>query len=45
MLKGENVDAVVVSLLHSYANPAHEEVIRDILHEINPVWEIVISSG
>jgi N-methylhydantoinase A len=35
----------VVSLLHSYANPAHEEQIRDILHEIEPAWEIVISSG
>ena len=45
VLKGENVDAVVVSLLHSYANPAHEEEIRDILHEVNPAWEIVISSG
>jgi len=45
VLKGENVDAIVVSLLHSYANPAHEEEIRDILHEVNPAWEIVISSG
>ncbi|HMK80311.1 MAG TPA: hydantoinase/oxoprolinase family protein [Xanthobacteraceae bacterium] len=45
VLKGENVDAIVVSLLHSYANPAHEEAIRDILHEANPAWEIVISSA
>ncbi len=45
VLKGENVDAVVVSLLHSYANPAHEEEIRDILREVNPAWEVVISSG
>ena len=45
VLKGEKVDAVVVSLLHSYANPAHEEEIRDILHEVEPAWEIVISSG
>ena len=45
VLKGEKVDAVVVSLLHSYANPAHEEQIRDILHEVEPAWEIVISSG
>lgn len=44
-LKGEGVDAIVVSLLHSYANPSHEELIRDILQEINPDWEIVISSG
>ncbi|MBV8837246.1 MAG: hydantoinase/oxoprolinase family protein [Alphaproteobacteria bacterium] len=45
VLKDENVDAIVVSLLHSYANPAHEEAIRDILHAVNPAWEIVISSG
>ena len=45
VLQGENVDAVVVSLLHSYANPAHEEEIRDILQEVNPAWEVVISSG
>jgi N-methylhydantoinase A len=45
VLKGEKVDAVVVSLLHSYANPAHEEQIRDILHEVEPAWEVVISSG
>ena len=45
VLKGESVAAVVVSLLHSYANPAHEERIRDILREIEPAWELVISSG
>lgn len=45
VLKDEKVDAVVVSLLHSYANPSHEEQIRDILREIEPGWEIVISSG
>ena len=45
VLKTEKVDAVVVSLLHSYANPTHEEEIRDILQEVEPAWEIVISSG
>ncbi|HVX98585.1 MAG TPA: hydantoinase/oxoprolinase family protein [Pseudorhodoplanes sp.] len=45
VLKGEKLDAIVVSLLHSYANPAHEETIRDILLEIEPAWEVVISSG
>jgi N-methylhydantoinase A len=45
VLRDENVDAVVISLLHSYANPAHEEEIRDILAETNPAWEIVISSA
>jgi len=29
-----------VSLLHSYANPAHEERIRDILRETEPNWEL-----
>ncbi len=45
VLKSEKVDAVVVSLLHSYANPTHEEQIRDILQEVESAWEIVISSG
>ncbi len=44
VLRGENVDAVIVSLLHAYANPAHEERIRDILAEVEPRWELVISS-
>ncbi len=43
-LKGETLDAVIVSLLHSYANPSHEERVRDILRDIEPRWEIVISS-
>jgi N-methylhydantoinase A len=45
VLKSEKVDAVVVSLLHSYANPTHEEQIRDNLQEVESAWEIVISSG
>jgi N-methylhydantoinase A len=45
VLKSEKVEAVVVSLLHSYANPTHEEQIRDILREVEPAWEVVISSG
>lgn len=45
VLKGEKLDAVVVSLLHSYANPAHEEKIRDILRAVEPAWEVVISSA
>lgn len=44
-LKGENLDAIVVSLLHSYANPTHEELVRDILRAIDARWEIVISSA
>ncbi len=39
------VEAVVVSLLHGYANPLHEERVRDILLELNPAWQVVVSSG
>lgn len=45
VLKSETVAAIVISLLHSYANPAHEEQIRDILREVEPAWEIVTSSS
>ncbi len=31
--------------MHSYANPAHEERIAAILRDVNPAWEVVISSG
>lgn len=40
-----DVEAVVVALLHSYANPAHEERVRDILLESNAGWQVVTSSG
>ena len=45
VLRGENVEAIVVSLLHSYANPAHEKRIAEILAEIEPGWEIITSSS
>jgi N-methylhydantoinase A len=44
-LQQQDVAAVVVSLMHSYANPAHEERIAALLAEANPKWEIVTSSG
>ena len=44
-LKEQNVEAVVVALMHSYASTAHEDRIRDILVEINPAWEVVTSSS
>jgi N-methylhydantoinase A len=43
-LAAEEVEAVVVSFLHAYANSSHEERAREILREANPAWEIVISS-
>jgi N-methylhydantoinase A len=45
VLQQQDVEAVVISLMHSYANPAHEERIAAILRGVNPAWEIVISSG
>ncbi len=44
MLAGLDLEAIVVSLLHSYANPAHEQQVAAILREVQPDWEIVISS-
>jgi N-methylhydantoinase A len=43
-LAQEDIEAVVVSFLHAYANSAHEERAREILKTANPKWEIVISS-
>lgn len=43
-LAQENIDAIVISFLHAYANSAHEERAREILTAANPKWEIVISS-
>jgi len=39
------VEAVVVALLHAYANPAHEERVREILLEAHPDWQVVTSSS
>lgn len=44
MLAGLDLEAIVVSLLHSYANPAHEQQIAAILLEVKADWQIVISS-
>lgn len=44
VLKGEDVQSIVVSLLHSYANPVHERRVRELLREAHPAWEIVVSS-
>ena len=39
-----DVDSVAVGLIHSYLNPAHEELIRDILAEKLPQVSVSISS-
>ena len=42
--KARGIQAVAVSLLHSYRNPAHEEEVRRIIHEVYPDCLISISS-
>ena len=42
--KARGIQAVAISLLHSYRNPAHEEEVRRIIHEVYPDCLISISS-
>lgn len=44
-LADEPLEAIVVSLLHSYANPAHEERIRVLFAAVKPEWHIVTSNS
>lgn len=39
-----DVESVIVSFLHSYANPAHEKLACDVLRTINPAWHVVAAS-
>ena len=41
----QEVESVIVAFLHSYANPAHEERMREILLQANPEWQVVTSSS
>jgi N-methylhydantoinase A len=41
----EDVATVVISFLHSYVNPVHEERARELLLEVNPEWHTVTSSS
>ena len=43
-MKKHEVRAVAVCLLHSYANPAHEQIVRDVLQQECPDIHISISS-
>jgi N-methylhydantoinase A len=43
-LLGERVDAIAVSLMHSYANPAHEDRVATIIAEMAPELPISVSS-
>jgi N-methylhydantoinase A len=41
--RSEGVEAIAISLLHAYANPAHETAIRDALHNLWPEVSVVPS--
>lgn len=43
-LLAQGVEAFAVCLLHSYLNPAHERVVRDIIREIDPEIHVSLSS-
>lgn len=43
-LRDKDIQAVAVCLLHSYANPAHEQLIGDIVREIAPDMRVSLSS-
>ncbi len=42
-LEAEEVQSVAVCLFHSYANPAHEQQIGDVLADIRPEWYVSLS--
>ena len=44
-LLGAGVDAIVISLLHAYANPLHEKRLRDIARDMAPDLAVTISSS
>ncbi|MFN8532436.1 MAG: hydantoinase/oxoprolinase family protein [Dehalococcoidia bacterium] len=44
LLARSNVEAITVSLMNSYANPAHELRIRDIIQDLAPNLPVTLSS-
>ncbi len=44
-LQDRDVEAVVISFMHAYANTVHEDRAREILSEINPGWELVTATS
>lgn len=44
ILRGEAIEAIAICLLHSYANPAHEIRVQDILAQALPDIPITLSS-
>ena len=44
LIKQANYESVAVGLLHSYANDAHEKMVREVLNEVVPDLMVSISS-
>jgi N-methylhydantoinase A len=42
-LRAEQLETIVVSFLHSYVNPAHEQRAKQLLLEAEPDWHVVVS--
>jgi N-methylhydantoinase A len=43
-LVDSGVESLTVSLINSYANPAHEREIREVIHSLHPDFPVTISS-
>lgn len=43
-LKAQGIQAVAISLLHSYMNPAHERALRQLVEEVMPGAKVSVSS-
>ncbi|NBS74788.1 MAG: hydantoinase/oxoprolinase family protein [Betaproteobacteria bacterium] len=44
-LQNRNVESVVIAFMHAYANTSHEDQAKEILAQINPVWELVTATS
>ena len=45
LLKALDVESVVISFIHAYANTAHEDRAKEILAQIEPKWELVTATS
>ncbi|RMF90169.1 MAG: hydantoinase/oxoprolinase family protein [Nitrospinota bacterium] len=43
-LRREGVEAIAVSLLHSFRNPAHERLVREVISSVDPALYVSLSS-
>ncbi len=45
VIKDQGIESVAVAFLHSYANPAHEQLMSKIINEVAPDVEVTCSSA